>query len=375
MKYNKKKIIIISIIVMLIISIGCIGISHYININKVVTTITLDINPSIEIELNKKNQVINVKTLTSDIPNIDIKKYKRKPIDDLLYDITTVLIENGFVKENKMSILLNVEGNNIKDSISNSIKEIFKERKIDYDIIVQESNKELADKAEQYNISNSKASYIEEIIKENPEYKFEDLTDSSINELSKIGTDKKVDEEEQSSIEENEDIYNTNNEQDNINNEVNNNNQNDNVQQYGEDLKCSNYKIESDEAVNTAILDAGLSNEYVPSKNGYLSEYNDICAYEVTFRLNKTEYIYYIDSISGNILYKNSVLNTKVSEGEINYIVSQDLTGGQGTSPTTFSPVEKTTYNGIIAFKVTATYEGISHTYYINEVDGSILAK
>ena len=77
-----KKKIIISIIICLIIVIGLI--SYNIWDNRVVSIITLDINPSIEIKLNRKEKVVSVVALNSDAKEVISNDLKGKKLDKAL---------------------------------------------------------------------------------------------------------------------------------------------------------------------------------------------------------------------------------------------------------------------------------------------------
>ena len=60
---NKKLVLIVAIILLIVIGFSS---WYYFKLNKVVATVTIDINPSIEIGLNYKNKVINIKGLNKD---------------------------------------------------------------------------------------------------------------------------------------------------------------------------------------------------------------------------------------------------------------------------------------------------------------------
>ena len=103
----KKKIIIPIGIVALFLVIGFIIFDN----NKIVSTITLDINPSIEINLTRNEKVKSVVALNEDAKEIVNGNLKGKSIDDTLKQITDNLIEKGYVaEENSLEIILYSEG-------------------------------------------------------------------------------------------------------------------------------------------------------------------------------------------------------------------------------------------------------------------------
>ena len=158
-----------------LIVVGCVFLIIFIvsaillSINKVETTITLDINPSIEIGLNKNNKVISVSALNTYAKKVVEKK------DDLVETIKAIcnnVIEKGFVTDENVSVLVYADGKVKADDVSNYVREAFNAKKINADITiiekVTEEDKELAKK---YKITVAKAAYINSINAEglNPE--------------------------------------------------------------------------------------------------------------------------------------------------------------------------------------------------------------
>lgn len=190
-KKNKKIIIPVFIGLIVILS----GILVYLNLkkdetevkrkfdDKVVSTITIDINPSFKLELNKNNKVINILYLNDDAENIEIKDYKGKDFDKVFDNITKELIEKEYVNE-KADILLNIDGKIKEEDVKKVITDSFKSNNINAEIIVPtitDSSKELAKK---YNITESKAAYIEQIVKNNTKLKIEDIVENSVKDIN-----------------------------------------------------------------------------------------------------------------------------------------------------------------------------------------------
>lgn len=190
-KKNKKIIIPIFVGLVVILS----GVLVYLNLkkeetevkrkfdDKVVSTITIDINPSFKLELNKDNKVINILSLNDDAENIEIKDYKGKDFDKVFDNITRELIEKEYVNE-KGYILLNIDGKIKEEDVKKVITDSFKSNNINAEIIVPtitDSSKELAKK---YNITESKAAYIEQIVKNNTKLKIEDIVENSVKDIN-----------------------------------------------------------------------------------------------------------------------------------------------------------------------------------------------
>lgn len=167
---------------LLIIILG--GIIYYININKVVTTITIDINPSMQLYLNDNEKVIKVVSINDESKkklDIDIKG---KKIGESISIITNSLIDNGYLNNQDNTILVSIDGKELKSKIDTIINEELQNKQIECDVIIQDINHNMKTEAKKYGISEGKANYIENFIENNPEYNFKDLSSYTINEIN-----------------------------------------------------------------------------------------------------------------------------------------------------------------------------------------------
>lgn len=192
----KKKIIIgVSVLVVIIL-----GIITFLLLNKkekvkksiekfddvTMYTITLDINPSIKIELNKDKKVINVTALNDDAKEVINEDFKEKTFEEEI-ELLSVNLNNKHLLEDATIIVTieNVDETEVKDILNKS----FETKSVTYDLLIPqitESAKEIANK---YNISQGKAAYLENIINENPKLNIEDIASSSVKEIDdKINT-------------------------------------------------------------------------------------------------------------------------------------------------------------------------------------------
>ncbi len=155
--------------------------------NAVASIIYLDINPSIKIELDKNNKVIKVTPLNEDAKKITNDNYEGKELTETIKLIKKNLEKENFLKANT-TILLNTSGQIKEDTVKTILVANLNSTKV---IIpkINESSKEIAKK---YNITESKAAYIEETIKENKNLSIEDLKDKSVNEITKIDKEEKT---------------------------------------------------------------------------------------------------------------------------------------------------------------------------------------
>lgn len=175
-----RKKFIIPIIILII------GIVSFIiiNNNKVVSIITLDINPSIEIKLNNKDKVIKIVALNNDAKEIIESKFKGQPLDKTIESITNNIINKGYTDEKEIEIIIYSEGKINNNKIETIIKDNFDKKEIPVGIIkVEKITKEDKELAKKYNISPAKISYIKTITKENENVSLDDLATKSVNEL------------------------------------------------------------------------------------------------------------------------------------------------------------------------------------------------
>lgn len=177
-----KKNIIISVIVCFIIVIGFIGFIFW--NNKIVSIITLDINPSVKINLTRNEKVKSIEALNDDAKDIISNNLKGKSLDDTLKLITNNLVDKGYVEDGNVAILLYSNGNIKNEDIESKIKDIFNDKEMAADIIIVDNiTKKDEEIAKKYNISPAKASYINSIKEDNDNIDIDSIKDKSVDEI------------------------------------------------------------------------------------------------------------------------------------------------------------------------------------------------
>lgn len=207
---RKKKLIIITSIVALVglVTAGCIYgvVKHNENLraqeeqerirNTIVSTLTIDVNPSIEVNLNKDNEVISVKPLSEDSKKLlENTDFKWNSLEDTIGTLITTLKDNAYLDGEAETILINVdsEDKQLLSLVHNSVEKATQEREIAAEVVMLsvKATDELKELAEQNNITVSKAYYIREQIKGAEGLKIEDLKDASISEIKVKAEEKK----------------------------------------------------------------------------------------------------------------------------------------------------------------------------------------
>ena len=175
----KKKII---IIVMSLIIMGVIG--YMLWNNRTISTITLEINPSIEIKLNRNNKIVRIVPLNNDAKNIVKRNLYGKELDSAIAMIVDNVIDSSYIHGDEVPILIYATNNINNEYITNEFSRKFDERQIHATIIIIDNvTTEDRQVAKKYNISIAKAAYINEIIKENSNITIETLKEKPIGEL------------------------------------------------------------------------------------------------------------------------------------------------------------------------------------------------
>ena len=132
--------------------------------NRIVSTITIDINPSIKINLDKNNEVISVKAVNDDAKDIVSDDLKGKNVTDALKTIINNVVDKGYGNTGDVFVLVNTTGSLNKEEISNNIIVDFEEKGVRTEIITVDTiSKEDEKIAKEYNISPAKAAYINSI--------------------------------------------------------------------------------------------------------------------------------------------------------------------------------------------------------------------
>lgn len=179
---------------MLVLVLGLgLGFGFYQENYKIVSTVSIDVNPSLALHLNSKQVVVEAQAINEDGKIIlENKELNGKPLCEAMDTVLDSMIEKGYLNENANSILVSVDSETeeksteLKEVLNKDVETSLKEKKFDASVITQsvKKNDELKSKAEENNISLGKAKLIERILAQDTRYTFEDLAKLSINELN-----------------------------------------------------------------------------------------------------------------------------------------------------------------------------------------------
>lgn len=164
------------------------------NDNKVVSYLSIDINPSIMLGVNEDDKVKEIDNLNDDAKKLteDLDLVGME-VDDATNKIIDKAIELGYINEEDSdnTILLSTycdnkkASNSIKNKVNNSVNKNLNARGIRALIVDEELTVEDAQKANEYGVSEAKILFVKRALEENPDLEFEDLIYLPAREIAK----------------------------------------------------------------------------------------------------------------------------------------------------------------------------------------------
>lgn len=176
---------------------AAIGAGSYRAGHTVAATVSLDINPSVEIQVNKDETVLDVIPLNEDGKTVvGTMDFKGSSLEVTVNALIGSILRNGYLSELSNSILVTVDdddaarGQALENRLATVISELLHTGSFDGAVLSQtiDSDTEPDMLADQYGVTAGKARLIRQIVAQDPRYTAEDLVGLSINELNLILT-------------------------------------------------------------------------------------------------------------------------------------------------------------------------------------------
>lgn len=239
--------------------------------------ITLDVNPSISIDIDQNETVMAVQALNDDaekvIGDMDLQG---TDLDVTVNALIGSMMKNGYLDEAKNSILVTVEnddqarGDELKEQITNDIKKVFSEDGLEAAVLSQTltEDEQIDALAQQYGITKGKAALIQELIGNDTTLTFESLAPLSVQEIALLYASRQSDDSS--------------------------------VTQSGSVNESSYIGVEA--AKKAAFTHAGVSESDVTKLEVEYDNDDGVMVYEVDFHVGTTEYDYEIDAKTGDVL-------------------------------------------------------------------------
>ena len=256
---------------------GMAGFPTYRTNYSVASTVSLDVNPSIEIQVNKKEEVLAVNPRNEDaqivVGDMD---FKGSNLDVAVNALIGSMLRNGYLNELANSILISVDNQDpaksaeLQERLANEINAVLQSGTFDGAVLSQSisADSKLRELADTYGITLGKAQLIQQITQQSAFYSFEDLVPLSINELNLLT------------------------ESGNLNLA--------NVSSLG--TASDKAYIGQEKAKQAAISHAGASADKLTEYEIELDFEHGVMVYEVEFKCEGFEYDYEIDAITGAVL-------------------------------------------------------------------------
>lgn len=195
---NKKIFMVVVPILILLIA----GFIYYTNY-KVYSVISIDVNPSFELNLNSKDKVIDIVALNTDAETfLEDFKMEDKDVDAVVESMTTKLMTQGFLLDETSNMILTVRSQNrekinelqesVRERVQNRLVEKNSEANVYNQGIASEDMNALKETAEANDVSLGKTLFITRILKTDSTLSFEDLAEMDQKELVDIAKEKSL---------------------------------------------------------------------------------------------------------------------------------------------------------------------------------------
>ena len=166
--FNFKNISLVAAAILLFVATSFYGISAWDISYRAVALISVDINPSVELKINRNHNVIRAIALNEDAKNLPLNNLKNQPLDEALETLVNMARLEGYIKEEEENYILvtsvdliekTKEKNILTDLISNGkakIETSAVEAGEQVEVISIQSNKKTLKEAKKENISVGK---------------------------------------------------------------------------------------------------------------------------------------------------------------------------------------------------------------------------
>lgn len=288
MKENKKnnwipKIAGVAAALLLVVGAGF-GWNTYQTNYAVASTVSLDVNPSVEITVNQKERVLDVTALNADGSKILAgMDFEGSDIDVTINAIIGSMVRHGYLSELNNSILLSVDskdadkGAALQNKLTKEVNTLLQTDTFSGAVISQtvSRNNELETLAQKHGISTGKAKLIQRIVAQNTRYAFEDLVNLSINELNLLTESGNLHLDEVTST----------------------------------GSASEKGYIGSDAAKKAALNHAGVAEADIRGFEIDIDLENGVMVYEIEFETSEYEYEYDINALDGKVVWQEKEVN------------------------------------------------------------------
>ena len=274
------------------------GFGWYQYVNTPMAAVSLDVNPSIQITVNRNEKVLNADALNKDAQVVlEDMELEGSHINVALNAILGSMLRNHYLSVDSNTVLISVNakdsavGVSLQEKLTAEVGQILSTNDFAAAVMSQTvpEEEQIHTLAKQYNVSEGKVQLIQKLLAVDNHYTFESLSKLSVNELKLLSEKKSM--------------------------------QLANITSTGQ--ASSTQYINEEAALNAALAHAKLTDKKIARSVVELDCDDGRMVYEVEFNLDGYEYEFEVDAITGKILKSDKEINDDKVE------VSQPVTKPQ----------------------------------------------
>ncbi|MBC8544361.1 PepSY domain-containing protein [Bianquea renquensis] len=331
---------------------------QYQSLHRVDSIVEIDVNPSIELKINRQEKILSATPLNTDADVIlDGMDLKGVDLDIALNALIGSMLKNGYVNELRNSVLISVENEDeaksaaLSQRLTEEVNKLLADSSIQGAVLSQTltGTEDLEQLAQTYGISLGKAAVIQLLVEQDPSLTFEDMANLSINDLNLLLSSKNADLNKITSV---------------------------------GDASSGAY-IGEEKAKSIAVEHAQVSLSEAAFQKVELDYEDGRVVYEVEFSSAGTDYEYEIDAAEGTVLKyereQKRTANSTNSSTSQSYIGEEDakmkaLThAGLSSSDVQFVKAELDIDDGKAHYDVEFYSGTTEYDYEVDAYDGTIL--
>ena len=338
--------------------------------------IGIDVNPSIEIAVNRNDKILKVNALNEGgkkiIDDMDLKNVN---LNVALNALIGSMVKYGYLTVDDANILISVqnddkdESSKMKEVVVNIINDSLNDSKISATILnqtISSNDPEVEKISKDNNISYGKALFIEELVKKDSSLDYTTLAGMSLREIAALVDSKQIDISDIVEYDDDSTIEKIDDAIEDINEEKQIESNNDNL-------------ISKDDAKKIVYNHASVNINDV-EKSSITLEYDDgIAKYNIEFRTVNKKYEYEINASNGQVLDFETETIKSVTSPSTNYIGETKAKSiafnhaGIDIDDATLIKIVLDNENGVKVYEIEFTSGQYEFNYEINAITGDIL--
>ena len=268
--------------------------------HRVAATVSLEVNPSVQITVNEKERVLEVKALNRDgeivIGDMD---FSGSDINVVVNALIGSMLRNGYLNELANSILISVDnedpakGAALQEKLTKEVNRVLESDGFLGAVLSQTLTEKstLQKQADRYGITLGKAQLIQDILDSTTGHTFEELVPLSINELNLLLTTAEADMAKVSTM----------------------------------GSASDKAYIGEEQALQTALAHAGISEEDIAFYRMDMDVEKGVMVYEIEFYNGGYKYEYEIDAVTGEFIKNKKEINEDFVTGTDQGVPSESV--------------------------------------------------